>query len=127
MITDSGHGSFNILVWNITLISDDETASPVTYTPAISSSSPNDQTTPKFVNSTSFTISRISPQNSLPFVSRLLISSVSSTVDGAEVNCLDALTSESSLTTVVNITSGHPIQGMYDCNRSICMGVCTAK
>ena len=113
MITDSGHRSFSILVWNVTLISGDETIPPVTYTPAISPSSPTDQRIRRIVNSTSFTFSRISPQNSFPFVSRLLISSVSSRVDGTEVNCLDALTSESSSTTVVNITSGHPIQGMY--------------
>ena len=91
--------------------SDDATTPPISYTRAISSSTPNDQTARIMVNSTSLIFSRISAQKNIPFVSRLLISPVSSNLNGAEVKYLDDLTSESSSTAVVN-TSGHPIQGM---------------
>ena len=109
-LTDSG--SFSLLVWNVTLISDDATTPSVSFIRVISSSSPSNQRAQIVVNYTSLVFSRISAQNSFPFVSRLLISPVSSRVDGTEVNCLDAFTSESSSTTVVNITGGHPIQGI---------------
>ena len=116
---------FGLLLWNVTLISNDVTTPPVTYTRAISPSSPSNQRARVFtiMNSTSLVFSRISPQNSFPFISRLLISSVSTST---QVNCLDALTSESSSITVVNITGGHPIQSMYNCNWSTCMGVWSA-
>ena len=104
-------GSFSLLLWNVTLISDDAITPPVSFIRTISSSSPSDQTFQIVVNSTSLIFSRISAHNSIPFVSRLLINPVSSNLNGAEVKCLEVLTSESSSTTVIN-TSDHPIQGM---------------
>ena len=99
-------GGFAILVWNVILI-------PVlNYSQAISSDSPSDQAFQKVINSTELTFSRISSQNNLPLVSRLLISAVSNHLNGTEVNCINSLTSETSSITVVNISNGNPIQGM---------------
>ena len=86
----------------------------MSYTRAISLSSPSDQIARIVANTTSLSFSRISAQNSFPFISRLLISPVSRSVNGTEVNCLDAYTLESSSVVVINITSGHPIHGTYD-------------
>ena len=112
-ITNPGHGSFGILLWNVTLITVTDDA-PTSYTRAISLSSPSDQIARIVANTTSLSFSRISAQNSFPFISRLLISPVSRSVNGTEVNCLDAYTLESSSVVVINITSGHPIHGTYD-------------
>ena len=104
-ITDSG--SFTLLQWNLILFPEN----PRRYGRTISSSSPNDQTAHLMINSTTITFSRISARNSFPFTSRLLINPVSSSLNGAEAYCVDAMTAESSPIVVVNVTSGYLIRG----------------
>jgi hypothetical protein len=108
-ITDSE--GFAVLVWEVTL-TPENAATPVNYNQAISSSSPSDQTFQTAINSTNLTFSRISPQNSSPLISRLLISPVSDHLNGTEVNCMDSIASERSSVTVINISNGNPIQGI---------------
>ena len=112
-ITDSG--SVALLKWNLTLFPENAT-NPMRYERAISSSSPSDQTT--YINieaySTRLIVSRISAQNTFPFISRLLINPGSSSLNRVEVNCLDSITAESSSFVVVNATSGYLIRGMYE-------------
>ena len=57
-------------------------------------------------NSINLTLSRVSVQNELPLVSRLLINPV---ISNLNVRCRNDLTSESSTVVVVNVTNGHPI------------------
>ena len=104
-ITDSGASA--ILVWNVTVIS-----VPV----AISSSIPTNQAMHRTVDSTNITFSRVSPQNSSPLVSRLVMNPVSIYLNGTQVNCVDSLTSESSSVAVINVSNGNPIQGIRSCN-----------
>ena len=63
------------------------------YERAISSSSPNDQTSYIMVNSTRFIFSRVSAQRTSPLISRVLIDPVSSGLNGTAVNCMDIITS----------------------------------
>ena len=106
------NGNFALLVWNITLPRVAENAATPVNVQAISSDSPTDQTFHTVINSTNLTLSRISPPNSSPLVSRLLISPVSDHLNGTEVKCLNSLTSETSSVTVINISNGNPIQGI---------------
>ena len=53
------------------------------------------------VNSTVFNFSRISAHNSMPVMSRLVISPVSNGLDGTVVNCVDVDAAEVSSTTVI--------------------------
>ena len=99
------NGGFALLVWSVTLVAEN----PVNQ--AISSSSPSDQIILAVINSTNLTFSRISSQNSLPLVSRLLISAVSDHLNGTKVKCVNSLTSETSSVTVINISNRNPIQG----------------
>ena len=107
-ITDSR--SFALLRWNVTLIPENATT-PKVYDRTISSSSPSDQTAHLMINYTTITFSRISARNSFPFISRLLINPVSSSLNGAEINCVDAMTAESSPIVVINVTRGYLIRG----------------
>ena len=60
--------------------------------------------TQREINSTTIiTFSRISNENTVPLVSRLLISSVSIGLNGTEVNCV---VGDATLSTVVNIING---------------------
>lgn len=68
---------------------------PTIYKRFLTTSGPSNQTSQLQVNSQiTFTFSRISAQNSLPLVSRLLISPVSKDLNGTGVNCTDLQTSE---------------------------------
>ena len=53
------------------------------------------------VNSTVFSFSRTSAENILPVMSRLLISPVTSGLNGTVINCVDVDTAELSSTTVI--------------------------
>ena len=91
------------LEWSVNLIPENAT-NPMRYDRAISSSSPSDQTAYMMVNSIRFTFSRVSAQNTLPFVSRSLISPVSNGLNRTVVYCMDIITSETvSLTIIVII------------------------
>ena len=103
-------GNFAILLWNVTLITEN-TATHINFTRVISSSSPTDQTFHMMINSTNFTGSRISAQNSYPLTSRLLINPVSNHLNGTEVSCVNSLTSELSSVAVISISSEYVIQG----------------
>ena len=63
------------------------------------------------VNSTMFNFSRTSAQDSLPVMSKLVISPVNDSLNGTVVNCIDLDTSNSSSTTVI-ITEREPLLGM---------------
>ena len=62
------------------------------------------QTIPEYTviinGSVMFTFSRVSPSNSQPLISRLLISPATSVVNGTEIMCVDRETLNSSSTTV---------------------------
>ena len=60
------------------------------------------ETTNLQVNNTQFTFSRVSPQSSSPLESVLLISPVSSYLNGTVVSCTDRSTGKSS-STIINI------------------------
>lgn len=109
-ITDSG--SFTILMWNVTVNAKVNAATSSSLDVAISSSSPTNQTIHRMVNSTNVTCFRISPQNSSPLVSRLFMNPVSNHLNGTQVKCVNAMTSESSSVAVINVSNGNPIQGM---------------
>ena len=108
-ITDSG--GFALLVWNITVFSENA-ADRMNYTPVISSSSPTNQTTEIMINSTNIAFSRISAQHSSPLISRLQINPVSNHLNGTQVVCVNAMASETSSVAVINISNGNPIQGI---------------
>ena len=72
-------------------------------TRAISSGGSDNQTTHQLVNSTIFlNFSRVSSEDSLPLISRLLISPVSDGLNGSSVSCMDIATSES-VSTSINV------------------------
>jgi hypothetical protein len=71
---------------------------------------------PLTVNSMMFNFSRISPHNSMPLMSRLVISPVSNSLNGTVMNCVDLDTGEVASTTIIVGESG-TLQGMnYSCH-----------
>ena len=58
------------------------------------------------VNSTMFTVSRLSAQDSTPLISRMTISHVSEGLNGVTVSCVDVLPSESANTTIQIVNVG---------------------
>ena len=81
------------LEWCFSLTPEGGTTARI-YKRFLTTSSPSNQTSQLQVNSITFTFSRISGQNSLPLVSRLLISPVSKDLNGTGVNRTDLQTSE---------------------------------
>ena len=67
------------------------------------------------VNSFSFNFSRVSPANSLLLVTKLVITSARSSVNGTEVTCIctDVITDVSSSTTVLVINKNTVVKGVY--------------
>ena len=61
------------------------------------------------INSTTFTFSRTSAEDSLPLMSRLLISPVNRGLNRAVMNCVDVETSEAA-STIIELTE-RPVQG----------------
>jgi hypothetical protein len=71
---------------------------------------------PLTVNSTVFNFSRISAHNSMPLMSRLVISPVSNRLNGTVMICVDADAGEMSSTTII-VGDGGALQGMdYPCH-----------
>ena len=68
------------------------------------SGQPNDKTTQLVLNSMTFIFSRTSAEDRTPVMSRLLISPVSSSLNGTVINCEDVGTSEVSSTTIIVIS-----------------------
>ena len=66
------------------------------------------------VNSFSFNFSRISPPNSLPLVSKLIVTPTKSSINGTEVicTCTDVITDVSLSTTVFVVNENSVLQGM---------------
>ena len=108
MITDPENLSSAVLLWNVTLTSELDTTSPMSYDRIVTPSGSSDQRNQIMANSINVTLSRVSAQDELPLISRLLINSVTRDLN---VTCRNDLTSESS-TVVVSATNGHPIQGI---------------
>ena len=70
----------------------------------VSSDGPSGEPPPVTINNAVITFSRLSSQDSLPLVSRLTISPVSSGLNGTVVNCFDCFSStESVATTTIRI------------------------
>ena len=89
--------SGRVLEWNVTLMPPED----VTFEYVIDSIT---QTIPEYTviinGSVMFTFSRVSPSNSRPLISRLLISPATNVVNGTEIMCVDRETLNSSSTTV---------------------------
>ena len=98
-------GSF--LQWSFSLIPENGTTA-IRRTFVLTSLSSTNQLSHLQVNSTKFTFSRISAQNSVPLVSKLAINATSDGLNGTVVTCLDVQASES-MATIIQIMN--PIQG----------------
>ena len=80
-------------------------------TRAIFSDRSGNQSSHLLVNSTiSLIFTRVSSEDSLPLISRLLISPVSDGLNGSSVNCMDVATSES-MSTSINVIDNIQPQG----------------
>ena len=78
-------------------------------TRAISSGGSDNQTTHQLVNSTIFlNFSRVSSEDSLPLISRLLISPASDGLNGSSVSCMDIAIPESVSTSINVIDNSQP-------------------
>ena len=86
--------------WRFTAIP--ESGSAVTYMRNIlSTRSSGVDSQPTTINTTiMITFSRISTQNELPLISRMVINTVSEGFNGTEVNCVNSVTSEVATTTI---------------------------
>ena len=82
-------------------------------TRTLSSLSQTDQTSHLVVNSTTFTFSRISGENSLPLISRLLVSHIEDTLNGTLVSCTDVASSETASTVIITIVDDLEIVRMH--------------
>ena len=89
------HYAWIILEWNFFLIPEKETTARKYSRILSSQSAPMSDLE---VNSITFIFSRISAAGSLPLISRLVINPVSDGLNGIEVNCTDALASNSAST-----------------------------
>ena len=61
---------------------------------------------PVTVNSTTFTVSRLSAQDSSPLIFRMTINHVSEGLNGVAVSCVDVAASESATTTIQIVDIG---------------------
>ena len=82
-------------------------------TRTLTSLSQTDQTSHLVVNSTTFSFSRISGENSLPLISRLLVNPVRETLNGTMVRCRDVVSSETTSTVVITILDDLEIVMMH--------------
>ena len=99
------------LEWNIFLIPENSTT-PVNRGGHLLNNQLDQMPVQLVINSVFFNFSVVSPPNTLPLVSRLLISPASSSINGTEVICTDSTTS-TSLSSMIYIIDGHLIQGGY--------------
>ena len=88
----------------------------------ISSGNPDNQTVR--VNSTTFNFWRVSSEDSLPLISRLLISPVSGGLNGSSFSCMDVATSES-VSTSINVIDNIQPQGKVTI-QYVCAWMCIA-
>ena len=58
-------------------------------------------------NSTLFNVSRVSSQDELPLVSRLVIIPVSKDLNGTKINCTEQRTSNETASTTINVMNVH--------------------
>ena len=89
------------LGWRFRAIRGNETVATEFTRTIIPTGSASDAMSQLVVNSTVFCFSRTSAENSLPVMSRLLISPVSNGLNGTVINCVDMDTAESSSTTII--------------------------
>ena len=75
---------------------------PMNFMPEVTAGGSGGVSQPLMVNSTRFTLSRLSTQ---PLISKMTISLVSLELDGVEITCSDIETSESAATTILVIGS----------------------
>ena len=99
------------LEWRFSVIRGNETTATEFSRIIQATGSASDAMTQLVVNSIVFSFSRTSAEDSLPVMSRLLITSVSRSLNGTVINCEDLDTSEISSTTVV-IRETDSLQGM---------------
>ena len=85
---------------------------PVRYGRLFLNNGPNQAPVDLTVKSVLFNFSRLSTANALPLVTRPVISPVISGINGAEVICQDALTHNSSSTTII-VINGYFIPGTW--------------
>ena len=71
---------------------------------------PSQTPSSRLIDSVFFNFSRISPPDSLPLISRLLISPASSSINGTEVVCEDSVTS-TALSTIIYIITEDSVRG----------------
>ena len=104
-LTCSATGAF--LRWEFTVIRESEPAMPFRVMPIVTSNGPSGVPPPVTANSTRFTFSRFSAQDSTPLISMLTINPVSEGLNGVEVKCMDVeLPSESVATTIRIVGTG---------------------
>ena len=92
--------SGSLLEWAFALIPDNAIAR--TYTKALTTDTEAPE--PLLINSTRFIFSRLSPPNSLPLISILVINPITVGLNATEVNCTDVQTSETVSTIITTIT-----------------------
>ena len=92
--------SGSLLEWAFILTPDNAVARAYTKGLTTDTEAPE----PLTINSTRFTFSRVSPPNSSPLISILVINPVTVGLNGTEVNCTDLETSETVSTTITTLT-----------------------
>ena len=100
------------LEWSFSLVSTGETTTVTRYLRVLSTSAVVSWISPVIVANSSFTFSRISVQNTLPLISRLLINPVSAELNGTVVNCTDIVETSETASTLVQIINEDLIFGM---------------
>ena len=93
--------SVEFISWSFTVVNQQGRDEEVTI--FSTSRAPSQQSMPIIVNSTTFTLIRNSAQNVLPLISTLSISSVSVSLNGTVVNCVDPGNSTASASTTIQI------------------------
>ena len=85
------------LRWEFTV-----SGSPVTFTPDVVADGSRGVASAVMVNSTTFTFSRLSAQDSSPLISWMTINHVSEGLNGVQMSCMDVEASQSA-TTIIRI------------------------
>ena len=104
------------LTWDILWIPDGATTAVNHGGQIINHQSPHDETSCYvIINSVFFNISRISPVNTLPMISRLVISPANSSINGTEVVCRDVIQSYIYQSATIHVLNeGDSLQGMFN-------------
>ena len=104
----------SLLEWRFNVIRGNATTATEFSRIILATGSASDVMSQLVVDTTTFIFSRISAEDSLPVMSRLLIGCVSRGLNGTMINCEDVGTSEVSSTTVV-VRETDSLQGMNYC------------